>query len=150
MVTELAAVTSVAISLVALGVSLIVQREQRRYQDFELARSLHHDVSTGEVAQARHLLGTLVRSSEPIDGTAKREALQAYFTLLWCFERIYVGHQTMGPGRPQRFLAEAVRWHVLEWDREIGAAKRKLEDQPGEIDDVHSREGLRKLGESLR
>ncbi|TQJ22933.1 hypothetical protein FBZ33_3195 [Micromonospora sp. A202] len=83
-------------------------------------------------------------------GAAKHEAVQAYFTLLWCFERIYVGHQTMGPGHPQRFLAEAVRWHVLEWDREIGAAKRQLEDRPGEIDDLHSRDGLAKLGEALR
>ncbi|WP_141714195.1 hypothetical protein [Micromonospora inyonensis] len=125
-------------SLVALGVSLVVQWGQRRREDFELARSLHQDLTSGEVAQARDILGGLVRSDRALDATSSVEATRAYFTLLWCFERIEVGLQ-ISSGRPRQFLTRAIRWHVLEWERDIVVAKRKIEKCRGAgIDDERS------------
>ncbi|MFJ8535462.1 hypothetical protein [Streptomyces sp. NPDC093591] len=81
------------ISIVSLCTSIAVFYWQRWHGDFDLARILHADLTGGEVAKARDLLGTLVHSPGSFRDDGLPEARTAYFTLLWCFERLYVGRQ---------------------------------------------------------
>jgi len=70
---------------------------------YELARTLHADLTTGATAQARDVLehfrsGTRYHEPGPagLPPTAStQEVLEAYFALLWCFERILIGRRTL-------------------------------------------------------
>jgi hypothetical protein len=77
-----------------LVTSALAYQAQRRRLWLDLARSLHHELTTGEVAEARDPLGTLVYAddSSKVDPEVGRTA---YFTVLWCFERIWAGREAI-------------------------------------------------------
>ena len=82
------------VSIGALATSAVAYKAQRRRLWLDLARSLHHELTTGEVAEARNPLGTLVYADD--SSTVKPEtARSAYFTVLWCFERIWAGREAI-------------------------------------------------------
>lgn len=97
---------------------------------FELARNLHADLTTGSTAQARDALehfrnGTRYRQTGPDDHPLEegtQEVLEAYFTLLWCFERILVGRRSL-TGQQEwnntapavAFLDSLITWHLKRW-----------------------------------
>lgn len=147
-------VLALAISLVAVLVAAVVYLGENRRADLEVARSLHLDLTSGEVAEARRLLGTL-RYGAPselgrIDAS---DALTAYFTLLWCFERVAAGRRSLlrgqllgRRGRAVAFLDEAIHWHLIEWRAGLPMAKSRLTERLGSaIDDSQSRDALRWL-----
>jgi hypothetical protein len=84
-------------------------------------RQLHTDLTTGPVAQARHVVGAAMESPARTETPelAEHEA-EAMFTVLWCFERIDVARDSM-LGRwhwmpvwinPRRALDDSVRIHA--------------------------------------
>lgn len=111
----------------------------------ELARSLHFDLTSGEVALARESLGTLTRDLKAIapECPAKRNAWFVaartdYFTLLWCFERIWAGRVTimadegrLHTGPAQRHLDGLIGWHVRNWALDLPEIKQVLQDELG-------------------
>lgn len=112
---------SAAGAIVALGAAAyaaLQTRVQHRRDDFELARALHADLTTGPVAEARDLLGTVTFTKTTPPGHNASDVRRAYFTLLWCFERIEVGQRSMANQHPRKlnpavdFLDKLIDWHV--------------------------------------
>jgi hypothetical protein len=63
---------------------------QRRRGDFDLARALHVELTTGDVMDARDRLSTFHQRGNLTQPDLDR-LLRDYFTLLLCFERIEAG-----------------------------------------------------------
>lgn len=160
---------------------------QRAYgqQLYELARATHHDLTTGEVAAARDLLGTIGRRRkafwppevqvddvEPLGewlrsrGYASAEeqledTRRAWFTLLWCFQRIRAARQLLERAEaqappaasdesPRRFLDDLVRNQVRFLNSELSHARAAVEEFFEEpLDDRDSAEAFRELVEIL-
>jgi hypothetical protein len=129
----------------------------------ELARSLHAELTSGEVAQARDTLGTIVYDRQMMvsgDKASRRaryaKARTDYFTLLWCFERINAGRDTIiaddhagKNGVACKYLDEIIGWHVLTWIKDLPTVKRVLENELGDMDDKDSWKAFRELGDDF-
>lgn len=155
--SALAGVSSTVLALAAVVVALVAFRSEHRRARFEGARALHHDLTTGEIAAARKTVGSLHygdfgSSSSPADWS---QALTAYFTLLWCFERIEAGRMALARGvvrAGQRkdeavdYLDALVAWHVAEYACGFSIARRKLaEASAAEVSDGDSAAGFSRL-----
>jgi hypothetical protein len=154
---------SAAFALAAIGVTWRVYSHQRTQSHFALALSLHRDLTTGEVAVARDLIGTLWYGDEPIRGSiSNKQALTAYFTVLWCFERIRAGDRTMRAHSrrlrrrseqttpPLRFMYDMVHWHVAEWATYLDQIREMISARFGKYpDDRYSTIALKELEELL-
>lgn len=154
--SALAGVSSTVLALAAVVVALLAFRSEHQRARFEGARALHHDLTPGEVAAARKIVGSLHygdfgSTSSPAEWS---EALTSYFTLLWCFERIEAGRTALARGviRSQRrdeaveYLDALVAWHVAEYACGFAIARRKLaETSAEEISDSDSTSGFSRL-----
>lgn len=118
---------------------------------YELARRLHEDLTTGDVERARSVLGHVVHSKMVIGKDIdRREALDSYFRLLWCFERIHAGQVVIsasGSTSAEKFFRGMFRWHVAEWKQSIhgaGKIRVKLAAALGakDLEDSHSIEAF--------
>jgi hypothetical protein len=152
----LQAMTSIISTLIAIlsaTVAILVFRRQRRLADFELARSLHQDLTSGEVARARDLLANLAYrgGGHTLEEAPAIEAVRsAYFTVLWCFERIDAGRFVLTDSPAARtFLDELISWHVTEWWHRMTDIRPVLSNQLTEFDDAHSRRSLDRLAALL-
>ncbi|MEU5255152.1 hypothetical protein [Streptomyces longwoodensis] len=160
--SALAGVSSTALALAAVVVALVAFRAEHRRARFETARALHQDLTTGEVALARRLIGSLHYGDF---GSLARtndwaSALTAYFTLLWCFERIEGGRTALLRGGVRSFprSADAVRyldglvaWHVAEYACGFAVARRKLAEAAAtEIADGESAASFQRLLRALQ
>jgi hypothetical protein len=148
--------------------TLELQRKQFQVAEnqahFQLALSLHHDLTTGEVAKARDVLGAIQHADEDVKGVVSNaDAVESYFTVLWCFERIYAGEQTLrsDSNRLQdtvqltpalKFMYDSIHWHVDEWNYILDVIRQELESRLEGIslDDQHSSPKLSKLVEALK
>lgn len=123
---------------------------------FELARTLHVDLTTGATAQARDVLehfrsDTRYHEVGP-DGlprtTGTQEVLEAYFALLWCFERILIGRRTLSrqhywndTGRAVAFLDELLAWHLKGWAERWPTLRVALK-APSRVPDLRDHDSL--------
>lgn len=154
--SALAGVSSTMLALAAVVVALLAFRSERRRARFEGARALHHDLTTGEVAAARKIIGSL-HYGDPDSASSAVDwshALTSYFTLLWCFERIEAGRTALvrgvvhGARRDEAvdYLDALVAWHVAEYACGFSVARRKLAEGFGEeISDGQSAFGFGRL-----
>jgi hypothetical protein len=156
-------IASALIALIAIFVSWRVYAYQRQQNQFALALALHRDLTTGEVAMARDVIGTIWYGDEPKRGPITyKEALTAYFTVLWCFERIRAGDRTMRAHSRRlrkcsksttpalKFMYDMIHWHVREWASYLEYIRDLLGERfGGEPDDKFSRVGLAELAEIL-
>ncbi|MFD9584885.1 hypothetical protein ACFWBM_09420 [Streptomyces sp. NPDC059980] len=154
--SALAGVSSTLLALAAVAVALLAFRSEHQRARFEGARSLHHDLTTGEVAAARKIMGSLHygdfgSTSSPADVS---QALTSYFTVLWCFERIEAGRTALARGviRGLRkdnavdYFDTLVAWHATEYACGFAVARRKLaEASAQEISDGDSASGFGRL-----
>jgi hypothetical protein len=156
-VSAVTAVMSAIIAAIAVWLSVVLYRGQLR----EHAQSLHRDLTTGEVEEARRVLGGIVHSGAEITGVSLDNTLSSYFKLLWCFERVYVGRRRIGGawmvGRGLRkFLDELILWHVDEWDTNLRPVDERgrglrdrlnsaLEETDRSLQDDDSRDAFKKL-----
>lgn len=126
-------------------------RVQHRREDFELARSLHADLTSGSVAEARNTLSVVPENQRGFERQWEIDQIaNAYFTLLWCFERIYCGRQSIaGRGRTPDavvFLDSLVTWHVARWWGAFADVRREIgEKTNGAINDRYARVGFDRL-----
>lgn len=151
MIRNVVTVISILLSAGALGLSIHVARRQRTRDAFELARALHTDLTTGVVAEARSVLGGLTRGRDLRTPEETARAMDAYFTLLWCFERINAGRKslkTWGSPAAQRFLLESIDWHVRGWDADLPIIRNVLKTQTGQ--DVHDNDSVVALQNLVR
>ncbi|MEU5316949.1 hypothetical protein AB0G67_09510 [Streptomyces sp. NPDC021056] len=143
------------VSLFALGTAIAAYRRQRRSEDFKLARDLHSDLTSGEVARAREDLGTLVYDGSRIADDDLPRVRNSYFAVLWCFERIYAGRCAIADGwffenRPLKLLDRLVGWQVRWWSENVGDVKEVLEDRLGvPLSDGNSRLALEALSRDI-
>ncbi len=143
-------VATLAISIVSLCTSVAVFYWQRRHGDFDLARLLHADLTSGEVARARDLLGALLRSPDTFRDDALPDVRTAYFTVLWSFERLYAGRRAIEDGgtasrRPLKFLDRLIRWPLAYWSENLPRVREVLEQRLGTVEDDQSIEALVEL-----
>ncbi|MGC4748791.1 hypothetical protein ACLQ28_24515 [Micromonospora sp. DT201] len=114
-------VDKIVIAGVAIA-TLVLSLVKLRRDDFERARQLHESLTTGEVAEARHVVGSAFESAGAGDQVhlEQPEQIQAFFIVLWCFERIDVARDTL-LGRwswlpdwinPRRLLDRGIQTHV--------------------------------------
>jgi hypothetical protein len=153
MTRDVVTTVSVLLSACALVLSIYVALRQRRRDGLELARTLHADLTTGAVAEARNVLGSLRRGGRLTTDEDTARAMNAYFTILWCFERIDAGRLTLrrwGSAEARRFLLNAIHWHVVEWNAALPEIRILLEQQAGhEVDDDESRAALKRVAHAL-
>ncbi|MEY9929003.1 hypothetical protein ABH926_003643 [Catenulispora sp. GP43] len=145
---------SVVSAVAAVGAVIYAARQarvQHRREDFELARSLHADLTSGLVAEARNILSAVPEKRRGFDRQLDIvQIANAYFTLLWCFERVYSGRQSIA--RRDRtpdavvFLDSLVTWHVARWWGAFADVRREIGDQTkGAINDQYARVGYERL-----
>ncbi|MEU5882813.1 hypothetical protein [Spirillospora sp. NPDC047279] len=133
-------IPSAVSALISVTAVMVVYALNRRHDYYELARSLHEDLTSGQVAGARDALGTLVHGPpQPDLDFAPQKIRHAYFTLLWAFERIQAGRHHMARGSvlgggkaARRYLDGMIRWHVREWASGLPMVRERLEDLTGE------------------
>ncbi|MCX5206910.1 hypothetical protein OG897_36605 [Streptomyces sp. NBC_00237] len=117
---------------------------------FELARSLHTDLTSGSTAQARDVLEHF-RTHTGYRAHARSEVhtvLEAYFALLWCFERILVGRRSLTGQQKWNdtapavaFLDGLVAWHLVRWAERWLEIRDALKD-PLRIPDLRDHDSL--------
>ncbi|WP_210594300.1 hypothetical protein [Streptomyces sp. GESEQ-35] len=134
---------TLVISIVSLSTSIAVFYWQSRHGDFDLARLLHADLTSGEVAKARDLLGTLLHSPNSMCDDDLPDVRTAYFTLLWCFERLYAGRRAIQDGgmasrRPLRFLDRLISGQLTYWSLNLPRVRDELQQRMGPIEDEQS------------
>ncbi|MEU0413945.1 hypothetical protein ABZ307_40055 [Streptomyces griseorubiginosus] len=138
--SAVAGVGSTVLALAAVAIALAAYRSERRRARFESARALHDGLTTGEVAAARAITGYLHYGEFHGDSHDVTAGLNAYFTLLWCFERIEAGRTALlrdsfrggakGDGAVQ-YLDSLIAWHVAEYACGLATARRKLAEAAG-------------------
>jgi hypothetical protein len=151
------------VSAVAAVGSLIgawaVYRGQTRQVNFDMARALHVELTTGDVVAAR---GDLFRFKLG-ELSYSQEIIRSYFILLWCFERLWEGRRALQrkAGSPSarrsaavRFLDDAIHWHVHVWAESIPVIRSKINEallasNEQSIDDGDSLDALFLLAEAL-
>ncbi|MEU6201410.1 hypothetical protein [Streptomyces sp. NPDC047061] len=160
--SALAGVSSTALALAAVVVALVAFRAEHRRARFETARALHQDLTTGEVALARRLVGSLHDGDfgSPARTNDWASTLTAYFTLLWCFERIEGGRTALLRGGVRssprsmdavRYLDGLVAWHVAEYACAFAVARRKIAEATAtEISDGESAAAFQRLLRALQ
>jgi hypothetical protein len=133
--SALTGVASTVLALAAVSIALVAYRSERRRARFESARALHDGLTTGEVAAARAITGYLHYGEFNGDSHDVTAGLNAYFTLLWCFERIEAGRTALlrdslrGGAKGDeavQYLDSLVAWHVAEYACGLATARRKL------------------------
>lgn len=123
---------------------------------YELARTLHMDLTSGATAKARDVLEhfrSSTRYHEPgPDGlpnaSGTQEVLEAYFALLWCFERILIGRRTLrrqrswnDTGPAVAFLDDLLAWHLKSWAERWPAVRVALKAH-GRVPDLRDHDSL--------
>ena len=163
--SDVIAIVSALVSSASGAAAALVYLRQRRSAHFELARALHSDLTSGEVAHARSILRVLVLGTpEAAARIEASDARDAYFRLLWCFERIYAGRLVLvgrsssrkapREGSPAWFLDEMTSWHMIYWDKTLKTAKTMIAMRLGvtsaDIPDQASRKPFDELRTELR
>ncbi len=129
----LSAVVTVVSAAIAVYAAYWARRSARgtfAHSAYELARTLHADLTTGATAQARDVLehfrmGTRYHEPSPAGlppAAETQTVLEAYFALLWCFERILIGRRSLSrqqdwndTGPAVAFLDGLLAWHLTGW-----------------------------------
>lgn len=88
------------------------------------------DLTTGDVAAARHVIGTVrYGNADQLSTINRGEAIQAFFTLLWCIERTAHGYRGLRGAVPSDVLAttlQSIEWHVREVVRNLAVLRDPL------------------------
>ncbi|WP_158712078.1 hypothetical protein [Streptomyces rimosus] len=135
---------SAAVALGAAAMSAWVARGVSGKESFALARTLYCDLTSEGTSAARSALEFYWRG-ERRTAEQTKQILDHYFALLWCFERIRAGRESLvrqqrlnGTGPALRYLDEMIRWHVEEWARRWSRLRPLFQQHIGELDDHHS------------
>lgn len=111
---------------------------------FELARSLYGSLTSPQMCDARDVLEEYRRAPQRTRSTTK-DILPTYFAMLWCFEGVLIGRESLlgqkrmnGTEPAVRYLDNAIRWHVQEWAKRWPELRQQIKDHVRDLDDHHS------------
>ncbi|TFD05529.1 hypothetical protein [Cryobacterium sp. TMT1-66-1] len=74
-------------ALVAACLAGIISLQLRSRERKQAISSIHIDLTTGETAQARNVIGTVLYATDGLDLVGQREAISALFKLYWAVQR---------------------------------------------------------------
>ncbi|MEL5958888.1 hypothetical protein AADR41_29695 [Streptomyces sp. CLV115] len=128
------------VAAVALLISALLARSQRRERRFERAHEILSTLSTKTAADDRHLLGTYHwRNRSITKGEVRDDVMRAYFSMLWLFSDIQKGRSSLlATNKNKRdeaieHLDEGIITVVLEYVCTFYAIKKKMiEADPNE------------------
>ncbi|PJJ04203.1 hypothetical protein BX264_4607 [Streptomyces sp. 2333.5] len=154
--SSVVAVVSVAIAVYAAYWARRSARGTFAHTAYELVRALHTDLTTGATAQARDVLEHF-RSGTRYHGPGRdglpqaagtQEVLEAYFALLWCFERILIGRRSLtkqqawnDTGPAVKFLDDLLTWHLQRWSERWQSVRAALK-APDRVPDLRDHDSL--------
>ncbi|MET7367649.1 hypothetical protein ABZS61_17685 [Streptomyces sp. NPDC005566] len=141
--TTISILPTAGVALLAATVAAYAARGNSTRAGFDLARTLYNDLTSGDTAASRGSLEFYRRGRSNEDPD---EVMDHYFKLLWQFEQINAGRQSLkrqrllnGTGPAARFLDEMIDWHVREWGNRWIDIRSQLESaRDEEIHDEHS------------
>lgn len=130
-VGDLATWAGVLLSLLTAIIAAVVFFGLRRRELRQALAELHVSLTSGETAQARNTIGTLLHSPRKGDRPPRLDAIAAYFALIWALQRsrnvfrtyLLPANQLDSPlsrwsavakGRSTRDAAEALSWNMSE------------------------------------
>lgn len=153
---SMAAVVSAAIALGAALVALHAARGNSVRAAYELAHSLYTELTSKDTAALRSTL-TFYRLAETRTADDTRRILDDYFALLWQFERIRAGRESLvgqrrlnGTGPAVDYLDNMIRWHVNEWASQWIDIRTKIKEHVSNLEDHHSLKEFCKLAEEIK
>jgi hypothetical protein len=139
----LAAIGSAIAAFISWMTAHTALKAARRQQ----SAALLADLTTGEVASARHTIGSwLYGSHEQHSPISNPELIQAYYTVAWALERLAVGRTALrvmrfGDTRALDELDARLSWHVNEQVPNL----RFVADHVGTIDNTEVEESLESI-----
>ncbi|MGX1776728.1 hypothetical protein ACWIGW_31760 [Nocardia brasiliensis] len=130
-------VMSAVISLGGAALTWRNARGARMHTGFELARSLYGSLTSPQMCDARDALEGYRRAPQRTR-SATKDILPTYFALLWCFEGVLVGRESLigqkrmnGTEPAVRYLDNAIRWHVQEWAKRWPELRQQIKATSG-------------------
>ena len=85
-------VAAVITSIVALSLAVSLRNREKR----EGLAALHRDLTTGETADARHVIGKVLHARRDLGGVGDETAVRSFFVLYWAVERSFNHHLAIG------------------------------------------------------
>ncbi|WP_353945778.1 hypothetical protein ABII15_32110 [Streptomyces sp. HUAS MG91] len=147
---------SACIAGVAAFIALHAARGNAARAGFDLARALYNDLTTDATAESRSNLEFYRRGNAPADQPLA-EIMNHYFALLWQFEKVYAGRESLarqqrlnGTGPAVRFLDDMIGYHVSEWGSRWLQLHNLIDNQLGphdNLDDRHTLQSFCKLAD---
>lgn len=151
-----AAYISAFAAAVALGAALLSWRAARGTDTrnaFDLARSLYNELTSDKATASRSAL-EFYRRAESRSGQQTAEILDHYFALLWRFEHVLAGRESLegqrrlNGTRPKiDYLDRMIKWHVEEWAARWQGLRDQIKEHIPNLDDHHSLEKFCELAD---
>ncbi|WP_033324265.1 hypothetical protein [Streptomyces yerevanensis] len=152
---SVAALVSAAIALGAAVVALHAARGNSVRAAYELARSLYTELTSKDTATLRSSL-TFYRLAETRTAEDTRRIIDDYFALLWQFERIHAGRESLvgqrrlnGTGPAVDYLDNMIRGHVNEWASHWIDIRTKIKEHVPNLEDHPPLKEFCKLAEKI-
>lgn len=141
-----------SLSAVAASFAVLVAWATFRGQLFEMARQAHLDLTTGEVAAARDVLGKICfQTTDRIEREDLDEIRRAWFTVLWCFQRLDATRRRIERSHlitrrePLRYLDELVADQLKFLNEDYDIVRRRLAAADPGLSDGSSKAAYRRL-----
>ncbi|MEV0281199.1 hypothetical protein AB0I22_33100 [Streptomyces sp. NPDC050610] len=135
---------SAAVAFGAAAMAAWAARGTSVKDSFDLARSLYAELTSPTAAAARSALEFYRRAPARTD-TETRDVLDHYFALLWAFEHVHAGRESLtgqkrinGTGPAVDYLDKMTAWHVSEWARRWSGLRHLIHEHTPDLDDHHS------------
>lgn len=163
--SAISSVASATLALAAIAIAVRTHQTEHRRSRFETARSLLQELNSGETVAVRHSMAELhyghqhAMTPDLTDPRQMRSHFAAYYTMLWCFERVEAGRTSLVAGRLRygrdpviKYLDSRLAWHVAEFACAIPTARAQLATTAidGKVRDRDSIRGFFRLLSALQ
>ena len=163
--SAISSVASATLALAAIAIAVRTHQTEHRRSRFETARSLLQELNSGETVAVRHNIAPLHYGHQHgiipdlSDENQVRLYFAAYYTMLWCFERVEAGRTSLIAGRLGRghdpvieYLDKRLAWHVAEFACAFPKAREQLATTAldGAVKDRDSVKGFLRLLSALQ
>jgi hypothetical protein len=130
---EFGVLSQVALAVAATMASIISVQVARRLATHEFHQAslaILQDLTTGEVAEARDVLGTFMYGGEDaVRALSRTEVIRAFYTVSWCLERVARGYAAMDISRSDKIrdaFCRSVKWHSTELVTNLALVRQVL------------------------
>lgn len=123
---------------------------------FELARALYERLTSPDVTMARKHLEQYRLGPHPTQSET-RAVVEHYYILLWAFEQVFVGRESLvrrrranGTNTALTYLDDSIRWHVAHWATVWPELRQRIVETAGlAFDDYDTVQGLCNLADRV-